>query len=622
MDSMSRPLRRRGSQGYAWEFPGEGDVFRMHMETKSDEKENGEPKPHEHELLSEFPATAICGNDITSSCLYVCGLCAADAGVYAPLAVSLVICTLYLFRKIYVEVCSALPMNGGTFSVLLHTTTKKIAAASSCMGILSYVATGVVSASEAVNYLAEIWSECPVKTLTVCLLAVFAFLNLVGISESAGAAMVIFVLHTTTLLLLAITALVYIFMHGAHPIVESYHSEYQPKISEAIFYGFGAAMLGVSGFETSAQFIEEQAPGVFTKTLRNMWLAVSIINPILTLQALCIVPLGEIQEEYSLTLLARMGEVSGGQWLKNIVCADAFLVLSGAVLTSYVGAVGLVRRLALDSCLPEFLLIKNHVRGTNHYIILGFFGVCTSMFIILEGDASTLSKVYSVSFLGLMILFGVGNLLLKVKRSALRRDDRAPIWSVLLGMSLVAAGLVSTVVKRPDVLLVFLLYYFLAAFLVGIMFFRLQVLKQVYRFLNQFECFDSCLQALEEYLKHMTSRPLIFLVKGDSAGVMNKAVIYIMENEETQFIKFVHFEDPNETKEISHNIEKTIRFLDRVYPKFKIDLVVVESSFSPEGVEELSRKLDIPQNCMFMACPSSEFRETVASLGGVRIITH
>lgn len=30
-------------------------------------------------------------------------------------------------------------------------------------------------------------------------------------------------------------------------------------------------MLGVSGFETSSQFVESQKPGVFVKTLRNMY---------------------------------------------------------------------------------------------------------------------------------------------------------------------------------------------------------------------------------------------------------------------------------------------------------------------------------------------------------------
>jgi hypothetical protein len=30
------------------------------------------------------------------------------------------------------------------------------------------------------------------------------------------------------------------------------------------------AMLGVTGFETSANFVEEQKPGVYPRTLRNM----------------------------------------------------------------------------------------------------------------------------------------------------------------------------------------------------------------------------------------------------------------------------------------------------------------------------------------------------------------
>ena len=39
----------------------------------------------------------------------------------------------------------------------------------------------------------------------------------------------------------------------------------------ALFFGFSTAMLGVSGFETSANFVEEKKSGVFPKTLRNMW---------------------------------------------------------------------------------------------------------------------------------------------------------------------------------------------------------------------------------------------------------------------------------------------------------------------------------------------------------------
>jgi hypothetical protein len=36
----------------------------------------------------------------------------------------------------------------------------------------------------------------------------------------------------------------------------------------ALLFGVSSAMLGVSGFESSSQFVEEQATGVFVKTLK------------------------------------------------------------------------------------------------------------------------------------------------------------------------------------------------------------------------------------------------------------------------------------------------------------------------------------------------------------------
>jgi hypothetical protein len=41
-------------------------------------------------------------------------------------------------------------------------------------------------------------------------------------------------------------------------------------------------------------------------------------------------------------------QITGGQWLNILVSADATLVLCGSVLTSYVGIIGLVRRMTLD----------------------------------------------------------------------------------------------------------------------------------------------------------------------------------------------------------------------------------------------------------------------------------
>lgn len=63
--------------------------------------------------LGEFASTAICGNDMTSSCLYVSALAIGAVGKYAFVALGAVAAMVYLFRRIYAEVVGALPLNGG-----------------------------------------------------------------------------------------------------------------------------------------------------------------------------------------------------------------------------------------------------------------------------------------------------------------------------------------------------------------------------------------------------------------------------------------------------------------------------------------------------------------------------
>jgi amino acid transporter len=107
----------------------------------------------------------------------VFALCAVQAGPYAPLALLLVAAVLYLFRSVYAEVGSALPLNGGTYTVLLNTTNKRLAAAAACLTLLSYVATAVISAGEAMHYAHNLWHGLPVFWATIGLLGFFALLN-------------------------------------------------------------------------------------------------------------------------------------------------------------------------------------------------------------------------------------------------------------------------------------------------------------------------------------------------------------------------------------------------------------------------------------------------------------
>jgi hypothetical protein len=123
--------------------------------------------------LSQLPATAICGNDITSSCLYVSALTIVYAGQYAWIALLLVAVVLFLFRKIYGEVVGALPLNGGAYNVLLNTTSKSNASIAACLTILSYMVTAVISASEAMRYLNSLFNWINVFIATIILLTFF-----------------------------------------------------------------------------------------------------------------------------------------------------------------------------------------------------------------------------------------------------------------------------------------------------------------------------------------------------------------------------------------------------------------------------------------------------------------
>lgn len=582
-----------------------------------------------HEKLGQWLATSICGNDITSSCFYCTGLVVVEAGVWAPLCMALVALTLYLFRSIYGEAVTALPLNGGAYNVLLNTTSKSTASLAACLTILSYVATGVVSAGSAAAYLQQLWADTPVTSIVIALLALFALLTLMGITDSARAALFIFSVHLTTLTILLVTSIVHVCRHGVDPLIANYHNVLQPQFGRALYFGFASAMLGVTGFETSANFVEEQKEGVFVLTLRNMWSICSFFNPSLALLTVMVVNTTDIQSNSDASL-AILGLHAGGTWLQKLVAADAVMVLSGSILTAYVGVTGLCRRLAGDRCMPQFLLAENSWRHTNHYIILGFFGLCSSLYLILRGNVETLSNVYTVSFLGVMSLFAVGDMILKYKRNDLPRPVRASWPAVLCGFALVITGFSGTIVNNPSILVVWLMYFVGTGLLMSTMFFRVQVLKFVHYF-GRRVCSVLGIDAGHHFLNRMlayiaatiqsiNAQPVAFFAKRSTLSVLNKAILYVRQNEDCAWIRIIHcYEDENQ---IPANLHENVRIIDCMYPKIKVDLILVKAPFCPDTVKQLSESLDIPRNLMFLTCPKEGFNYKVSNLGGLRLITH
>lgn len=572
--------------------------------------------------LNEFSATAICGNDITSSCLYVSALTIVYAGQYAWLALLIVAGILFLFRKIYGEVVGALPLNGGAYNVLLNTTSKSNASIAACLTILSYMATAVISASEAMHYLHGIFPALSVMAATVILITVFLFLVMSGISESSVVAVIIFSLHLVAMLLLIVSGAWYVIQHGFDIAAVNFKTPLKGGFFTALFLGFSTAMLGISGFESSANFVEEQKQGVFRKTLRNMWIAVTVINPLMAFTAVMVLPLGDVATHQE-ALLSHLGQSTGGNWLATFISVDAVLVLSGALLTSYVGVNGLIKRMTLDRILPQFLLKENR-RGSSPRILILFYILCLSVLFITRGQLGPLAGVYTISFLLVMVYFGFGNFLLKIKRSRLPRPERAGVLSVAVAIIGVAVALYGNIVMHADYLIVFLQYFIPTIIVVFLLLGRNEIMKQMLVVINgtfnTFKAFAALGRLhINRNLKKLTEQEFVYFTKGDNIAILNKVMIYVEENEITKKLKIVTV--LNDGGEVPDTFFSDLEVLDRAYPDIKIEYVQIHNAtFGPETIKRLSEEWNIPINFMFIGSPSDKFSHRVSDLGGVRLI--
>ena len=719
---MTPPGAARKQYFAPHDFAGYGSYHVKHTPRKSEMEQlaqqlAAQEKRHHNCSLNELEATAISGNDILSSTFYVSGPVTLSAGVMAPLCLLLVAAVLYLFRGIYHETVMALPCNGGTYNILLNCTSKQVASMAAVFAIIAYITTGVVSALEAVAYLETVVAPYRIdkQWATIALLGFFCVLTNLGMKESATFAKIIFVLHVATLTLLTVLGTLHVLFHSqellqnwsqvtpSFPTVNMAGRWVEGTVWTALFYGFSSAMLGVSGFETSSRFVEEQAPGVFPKTLRNMWLGIFIFNPLLSLISFSAMSLDEIMLHHD-TVLARTAQVVGdwmqeslvglvagshrlhntiavdgnndsitfGRVLSTLVSIDAFVVLAAALLTGYVGINGLIRRMSMDRCLPQFFLITNPWTGTDSYILVGFFLLCVSQVVILDSNVEALSGVYCYAFLTVMTIFAYGNLLLKLKRPSLPREVTTGWLHSIVGLVAVVVALLGNVLGKPALLTYFLVYFLIVGALVLVMFQRVRatrLLFKLFKLSRKEETFEDdedettfllankdievavgdqkeilapppptldtkregmgCVQALSNLVREMQDVPFVFFCKHNDLYVLNKAMLYIQKNEQTNKIIVVHCrgggggaQTPHSPSALDHESSLTehVKLLDLMYPRVKVSLLCVNAAFSPVTVEWLSGALQVPLNCMFIACPDERFPLTVRQLRGMRII--
>ena len=119
-------------------------------------------------------------------------------------------------------------------------------------------------------------------------------------------------------------------------------------------------------------------------------------------------------------------------------------------------------------------------------------------------------------------------------------------------------------------------------------------------------------------IKEINDQEFVFFSKGDDIASLNRIMIYIQNNEETNRLLIVTIE--NEAFKASENLSRDIETPDRAYSDIDVQYERIQGHFGPELIKNLSEQWNIPTNFMFTGSPSQKFPYRIEELGGVRLI--
>lgn len=583
--------------------------------------------------LGIYLTTAIGGNDVLSSTLYVSSIAILYAGVFAPIVLILVGIVLYFYRSVHMEVVESLPVNGGAYNALLNGTSKTVAAIAGIMTILSYVATAVISSKAAVEYLFYFLYELSIKfdlnisyellqsfviPTVIFILCFFALLVYTGIKHSSKIALIIFIVFIFTLILFIAIGLLYILNNGFSLFNANILSTKdiilnKGGIGNTIFLAFSASLLGVAGFESSADFIEDQKRGILRETLRNIIIGVLIFNPLISFILLNILPFDQIVNSKD-SILAISAFKINGIFLEGWICINAFTVLCGAVITSFIGVSGLANRMVLDECLPSVLKSKNksHI---SFRVILAFLLICISILLITKGNILSLAGVYTVAFLCVMALFAIGALVLRATRKDLKRGYTAPFSFILIALFTTLIGLMGNFLIDKRHIIYFLIYFIPLFTLVLVLMYKRDLLKNLLKFTKHFKSIHRIVESKYDEIVHR--KLYIFIHKSVD---LYKILRYLDLNESTCEIILVHCaEEQDDEKEKIKNLIPIIRDIG-AFTDLNIEYIYLDEEFGPESIDRFSKKHRIPKNRMFIGSIKNYHKFNFEDLGEVRII--
>lgn len=601
------------------------------------------------EELSWIIAAGVVGADIGTSIFYGTGILFPIVGYYAPLFVLICCLMMWLFKKTYEEGLAMSPYNGGAYSMILRSVGRRGAVFAGALTVVSYLATAAVSALSGSFYLSSLFpslTSVHIVLLSFVPIIGFGVLNTKGIKEPAKLVTLIAGLHFLLLIIIAIWGGGFLITNWDTISFQRFTSPGFTWSFSIFMYGFASAFLGITGFESVAQIVEElETPTLPTvhKLYKTVIILVSLTAPAISFLCLIILSPLEIKDNLNY-LLSGLAFKLGGKYLLTIIVVDATLTLYAAVNTAFVGFIGLAKTMAKQGNLPAKLLwrvahIYPKLKGYP-LIAMPFALIAIAMSAFVAGEVGVLAKVYEVAFLGVMLSFCIGVILLRnqpLKRNTPKKylsellfvfkDKKIPIIPLFSGVVLATAS--ATLISHSHERVLLMLVFLLALTLLLMAYYRWGVLE------NRLEGRNDLRLSLGKFQNAKTlpdNLPHYILCIGQVRGqqLINRVLNHIVKYKTKEFELVIFHAEDGKDKEgfffeqiqrivsqqvaplYNHNIILTVKVLPgtlleglhTLHKQYEFKQVVVGmwNHFEGENIRdwlaELSKDLDLSVICI------------------------
>lgn len=380
--------------------------------------------------LNWFLAWAVVFCDIGTSVYYVPGLLYGHVKDATPFFVLLTTGGFILLALKYIEISWRNPEGGGVVTI----TTKAFGPMWGCLGgmliTVDYFLTTALSAVSGFQYIGSAFPalDSHILLLSCTGIGVLALLNLIGIRESAGVALVMacasFVVN------LIVIAIAVVTMNGEQWTAVLSRLGTGNNISTyQLLVGFSSAWLAFSGLESISQLSPTMK---FPLRRTTRWaMAAVIVTMVVTSPVLTALSIGLLPEHVKATeserFISELGWITGGLGVKLAVVFTASSLLLFAANTAIIGSYHVFLALVKSEFLPKIISLRSKKFNTPH-IAIGIATVVPALVILAsQGDMKILGDMYAFGLLGAFVFSSLS--LDSIRWNLGRRD-----WGFWLGV--------------------------------------------------------------------------------------------------------------------------------------------------------------------------------------------